>query len=108
MERGTGQLRLQERPQPSVFQASPHLLEGRMAIPPGADQGCDSTSAREPRRRLRREKAVNDRRNLQTPSDAEDQRQVGDGRNLLYGRGPAVPPVVALFDSIIALYRRIL
>jgi len=59
-------------------------------------------------RRMRRDKAVNQSRNLQTPSDAEDQRQVCYGMPLLYGRGPAVPPVVVLFDSIIAPYSRIL
>jgi hypothetical protein len=53
-ERGPGQLRLQQRHHPPCFQSSPHLREGMRSIQNGEDQGFDATSAREPRRRMRR------------------------------------------------------
>jgi hypothetical protein len=67
VERGPCQLRLQQRHHPPFFQAAPHLLESMMSIPNGEDQGFDSTSAREPMRWMRREKAVNHSSNLQAP-----------------------------------------
>jgi hypothetical protein len=67
VERGTWQRRLQQRYYAALFQPFTYLIEGMMSIQNGKDQGFDPTSAREPMRRMRRDKAVNHTSHLQTP-----------------------------------------
>src|SRR6516165_12048503 len=90
---------LQQRDHATLFQPLSHLIKGMIPIQNGEDQGFDPTSTREPMRGMRRDEAVNHGSNLQTSYDAQDQRQVCYGMNLLYGRGHDVPPVVAAFQQ---------
>ena len=58
-------------------------------------QGFDATPIREPLRRGRGEETVNDRGDLQTPSDSEDQGPMRCGMHLLYEHCHEAPPVIA-------------
>jgi len=67
IERSTCEPRLQQRDHASLFQPSPHLVEGMMPIQNGKHQGFNSTPTREPMRRMGRDKAVNHGGHLQAP-----------------------------------------
>jgi hypothetical protein len=58
---------LQQRYHPSLFQPSPHLLEGMMPIQNGEHPGFDSTPTREPMRRMGRDEVSDKRGDLQAP-----------------------------------------
>jgi hypothetical protein len=67
MEGGTRESRLQQRYHATLFEPSPDLGEGMMPIQNREHQGFDPATTREPMCRVRGDKTVNDRGDLQAP-----------------------------------------
>ena len=65
-----------------------------IAIQNRQDEGFDSMPRREHMARMGREKAVDNRGDFQASSDAEDQRYMRNGVNLLHGDSHDAHPVV--------------
>src|SRR5262249_26400031 len=84
IEGGTREARLPPRSHATLFEPSPSLVKGMMPIQKREHQGCDPGTTRAPMRRVRRDETVNDRGDLQAPSDTQDQRQMRDGMTVLH------------------------
>jgi hypothetical protein len=102
MERGPCEPWLQQGHPAPFCQPLPHLGQGMMPIQHRQDQGFDPTPGRKLMPWVRRHEVVNHGGPLQAPSDAQDQRYMRDGINLLHGYGHTAPPVSSRLGSIIA------
>ena len=73
-----------------------------IAIQTREPQGLDPTPRREHMLRVGCDEAVNPGSDLQTSSDAQDERQMSERTNLLDGHGHDAPPMVAGLNCILA------
>src|SRR5262252_8156326 len=95
MQRAPREPRLQQRHHPTLFQPLPDFIQGMIAIQNREHQSFHSPPSRAHMRRVGWDEAVDNRGDLQTSYDTQDEWQMGDRTNLLDGNSHDAPPVVA-------------
>ena len=93
IEGGPREPRLQQCHHASLFQSSPHLIEGMIPIQNGEHEGFDPMPTREHMSGVRRDEAVDHHGDFQAPEHSKNQGQMCHRINLLHCHGHDIPPV---------------
>jgi hypothetical protein len=99
MERWAVEARLEQGSHPTVLQASPHLIEGMMAIEHRQESGLHSTARRVDMRRVRRAEGIDKRSHVELTYHPQHQRQMGHGTDLM-NRNRHEAPLLQVFLEV--------